>query len=126
MRVLLDTATFIWAAQAPELLSRSAASWFARNDAELEISVMSISEIAIKHGLGKLTFGGHDVLQTLDDLKTTVLSYRTEHACALFGLPRHHADPFDRQIIAQAMVEEIPVVTSDRTFRLYKEIETIW
>jgi PIN domain nuclease of toxin-antitoxin system len=44
----------------------------------------------------------------------------------LFELPRHHGDPFDRQIIAQALSEKIPVVTSDQKFGLYKGLRVIW
>jgi PIN domain nuclease of toxin-antitoxin system len=55
-----------------------------------------------------------------------VLPYTSDHACHLFGLPLHHADPFDRQIIAQALAEDIPIVTSDEKFRLYKGLAVIW
>ena len=55
-----------------------------------------------------------------------ILPYTADHAGRLFGLPLHHADPFDRQIIAQALSENIPVVTSDEKFRLYKGIKVIW
>jgi PIN domain nuclease of toxin-antitoxin system len=44
----------------------------------------------------------------------------------LFDLPVHHGDPFDRQIIAQALVEEIPIVTADEAFRLYHGLKVIW
>jgi PIN domain nuclease of toxin-antitoxin system len=126
MRVLLDTATFLWAAQAPEKLSRAASAVILREDTVREISAISISEIAIKHGRGKLNFSGDDARQSLEDLRARILPYSSEHGFALFGLPLHHADPFDRQIIAQAMAEEIPVVTSDRVFRLYKNLRVIW
>jgi len=49
-----------------------------------------------------------------------VLPYTAEHAIRLFHMPLHHADPFDRQIIAQALAESIPVVTCDEKFRAYK------
>jgi PIN domain nuclease of toxin-antitoxin system len=55
-----------------------------------------------------------------------VLSWKAEHAFRLFGLPRHHTDPFDRQLIAQALVENIPVITSDEKFSLYGGIQVIW
>src|SRR5437870_4259782 len=49
-----------------------------------------------------------------------------EHALRLFDLPTHHADPFDRRIIAQALVENVPVVTPDEAFRLYDGLKVVW
>ncbi|MBV8730722.1 MAG: type II toxin-antitoxin system VapC family toxin [Acidobacteriia bacterium] len=60
------------------------------------------------------------------DLKMRVLPYTTEHALRLFDLPLHHTDPFDRQIVAQALAEDIPVVTADEAFRRYSGIKVIW
>jgi PIN domain nuclease of toxin-antitoxin system len=54
------------------------------------------------------------------------LPYRADHAFSLFDLPLHHSDPFDRQIIAQALSEQIPVVTPDEKFGLYKGLKVIW
>jgi len=61
-----------------------------------------------------------------EDLKLRVLPYTGRHAYQLFGLPLHHSDPFDRQIIAQALAENIPVVTPDEKFSLYKGLKIIW
>jgi len=58
--------------------------------------------------------------------KAEVLPYTGEHAIKLFGLPLHHADPFDRQIIAQALAEGVAVITPDEKFRLYKGVKVIW
>lgn len=126
MRALLDTVTFLWAIDSPELLSRAAASLLDDDSALLEISALSISEIAIKRASGKLTFTKADVADGIADLRLRVLAYSTEHAYKLFELPMHHKDPFDRQIIAQALAEEIPVVTSDRVFGVYKGLQVIW
>ena len=65
-----------------------------------EISVISLSEIAIKQSRGKLTFSQKDVIQGIADLRLRVLPYAAEHAYRLYDLPLHHSDPFDRQIIA--------------------------
>lgn len=126
MRMLLDTATFLWALASPGRLSRAAMSALAGGKADREISSISISEIAIKQALGKLTFRRPDVLQGVSDLRLSVLPFTAEHACYLFDLPLHHSDPFDRQIISQALAENIPVVTSDRAFRLYPDLRVIW
>jgi PIN domain nuclease of toxin-antitoxin system len=66
------------------------------------------------------------VVTGLDDLKTQVLPWIARHAFRLFDLPLHHADPFDRQIIAQALAENISIVTSDEKFRLYAGVDIIW
>ena len=91
-----------------------------------EISVVSLTEIAVKQTRGKLTFGNADAMAGVADLRLRVLPYATEHAFRLFELPAHHADPFDRQIIAQAIVENIPVVTPDEAFNLYEGLKVVW
>ena len=60
------------------------------------------------------------------DLQVRVLPYTAEHAFRLFDLPTHHADPFDRKIIAQALMENVPVVTPDEAFSLYEGLEVVW
>ena len=60
------------------------------------------------------------------DLRLRVLPYASEHAFRLFDLPTHHPDPFDRQIIAQALVENVAVVTPDESFTLYDGLKVIW
>jgi len=72
-----------------------------------EISVVSLSEVAIKQSIGKLRIGKDEVLTGIADLRLRVLPYTALH---LFDLPLHHSDPFDRQIIVQALCEKIPVV----------------
>jgi len=64
--------------------------------------------------------------QAVEDLDIHILPYTADHAFYVFDLPLHHGDPFDRQIIAQAMSEKIPIVTSDEKFSLYKGIRLIW
>ncbi len=59
-------------------------------------------------------------------MKIEVLPYTLIHAQRLFGLPLHHKDPFDRQIIAQALAEAMPVLTVDPFFKLYEGVEVLW
>jgi PIN domain nuclease of toxin-antitoxin system len=124
--VLLDTMAFLWAVTAPERLSAGAAAILLEPETLREISALSISEVAIKGARGKLQFSRADVEQGIADLRIRVLAYTAEHSYKLFGLPLHHADPFDRQIIAQALAEEIPVMTSDRIFGAYQGLKIIW
>jgi PIN domain nuclease of toxin-antitoxin system len=126
MRLLLDTVTFIWAVHSPERISKKAMAALQHAQARREMSAISLSEIAIKQALGKLNLSREDALAGITDLKLRVLPYTAEHAGHLFGLPHHHGDPFDRQIIAQALAEGIPIVTSDEQFHLYKGIKVIW
>jgi PIN domain nuclease of toxin-antitoxin system len=126
VRLLLDTVTFIWAVDSPQRISRKAMAALKDNETVREMSAISLSEIAIKGALGKLNLSIEDVLLGIADLRMRILPYTADHAGRLFGLPLHHADPFDRQIIAQALSENIPVVTSDEKFRLYKRIKVIW
>lgn len=125
-RVLFDTVAFIRALKAPELLSRKAVQALYDPGAVCELSTVSISEIAIKHASGKLDLDEQAARAGLDDLQLTVLSFKAGHALRMFHLPGHHSDPFDRQIIAQALEEETPIVTCDEKFRLYRGIKVIW
>jgi PIN domain nuclease of toxin-antitoxin system len=126
VRVLLDTATFIWSVSAPERVSKRAMAALEREGAVRELSALSLSEIAIKATKGKLDLSKEDVALGLAALQVRLLPYTAEHAFRLFDLPLHHADPFDRQIIAQALAEDMPVVTSDDAFKLYRGIKVIW
>lgn len=126
MRLLLDTAVLIYAAQSPERLSRRAAATLEDLENVLELSAISITEIAIKAALGKLKLTAALARQAIQDLDVRILPYTGEHALRLFELPLHHGDPFDRQIIAQALSEKIPVVTPDEKFRLYSGLKIIW
>jgi PIN domain nuclease of toxin-antitoxin system len=126
MRLILDTVTFIWAVSTPERLSRAALSALRKPTAVRELSVVSLTEIAVKQTRGNLTFDKADVMAGVADLRLRILPYAAEHAFRLFDVPTHHADPFDRQIISQALVENIAVVTPDESFRLYKGLKVVW
>ena len=126
MRILLVTVTFIWAVSWPERVSPAATSALRKASAVREISAVSFTEIAVKQVRGKLTFGKMEAMTGVADLRLRVLPYASEHAFRLFDLPTHHPDPFDRQIIAQALVENVAVVTPDESFTLYDGLKVIW
>jgi PIN domain nuclease of toxin-antitoxin system len=90
------------------------------------VSVVSIMEVAIKNGVGKLEMGESEMRQAARDLRTTIIPFAPSHAYQLFSLPLHHRDPFDRMLIATAMVEDIALVGSDRKFHSYKGLKVIW
>jgi PIN domain nuclease of toxin-antitoxin system len=126
VRLLLDTVAFIWAVESPGRISKKAMLALQDDDTIREMSAVSISEIAIKQTKGKLKFSKLDVGIGIADLQLRILPYNADHAYQLFGLPLLHNDPFDRQIIAQALVENIPIVTSDEKFKLYDGVKVIW
>jgi PIN domain nuclease of toxin-antitoxin system len=95
-------------------------------DHTLELSSISLVEIAIKTGLGKLRFSAEAIRQAIRDLDLRVLAFTADHAMQLFALPRHHSDPFDRQIISQALNEGLPVITPDESFERYQGLKVIW
>jgi PIN domain nuclease of toxin-antitoxin system len=126
MRLLLDTAVLIFAVEAPDRISKRATAILSDPENIRELSSVSLTEIAIKSTLGKLNFSAEMAQQALDDMDVRVLPFVSEHAFRLFTMPVHHRDPFDRQIIAQALSEEIPVVTPDRQFGFYHGLKVIW
>ena len=126
MRLLLDTAVLIYAVESPERLTKRAVTALKNQENVLEISTVSLAEIAIKSALRKLSVSAAIARQAIQDLDIRVLPYSAEHAYRMFDLPLHHGDPFDRQIIAQALSENIPVVTSDEKFSLYKGLRILW
>ena len=126
MRVLLDTVAFIYALASPGRLGKRAAAALDHPENIIELSTISLAEVAIKVQSGKLDLPADRVLEAIADLDLRILPYSAEHAFRLFGLPLHHRDPFDRQIIAQALSEEIAVMTSDEAFRRYEGLKVIW
>jgi len=126
MRLLLDTAILIYAVEAPERLSKRAVAALENPENVLELSAITLTEIAIKTSLGKLKVTSAVARQALQDLDIHILPFTGDHALRLFELPLHHSDPFDRQIIAQALSEKIPVVTPDEKFRLYNGLKITW
>jgi len=126
VRLILDTVTFIWAVRTPERLSRAAMAALRKSSTVREISAVSLTELAIKRTRGKIAVSKADAMQGATDMRLRILPYTGDHALRLFDLPTHHADPFDRQIIAQALAEDIAVVTPDEAFKLYEGLRVVW
>ena len=127
MNILLDTQCWLWMALSPDRLSASACALVETGDNELYLSAASAWEIAIKHSLGKLRLPeppARYVPSRLDVLRTRPLPIEHSHALHVATLPDHHRDPFDRLLIAQAQLEELPILTADPVFARY-EVTTI-
>jgi PIN domain nuclease of toxin-antitoxin system len=126
LRALLDTAVFIFAVESPARLSKRATAILCDPENIRELSSVSLTEIAIKTTLGKLKISAEDARRAIQDMDIRILPFTADHAFRLFEIPPHHRDPFDRQIIAQAFSEDVPIVTSDEKFSLYKGLALIW
>lgn len=121
MRLLLDTSVFIQLASLPASIPSRVRKAIDAADVRA-LSVASAWEIAIKSSIGKLTLpiSAEEWIRTragrmLVDLE----GVRFEHATQVERLPLHHRDPFDRLLIAQALVDDYTLVTQDRSFRKY-------
>ena len=128
MRFLLDTHTLLWADADDKRLSRRARKLIEDASNQAVLSAVTALELAIKSSAGRLELG-----QSAESfVATRILAYRlqtlaieVEHAIRVATLPRLHGDPFDRLLIAQAQVEQLPIVTNDPQVARY-DIEVIW
>ena len=122
MRLLLDTAAFIWLAEGDASLGESARGLITDPANEVYLSAASAWEIVIKHSLGRLVLRVSPeeyVAQQRRLHRVESLSIGEAAALQVDKLPRLHRDPFDRIIVAQAIVEGLAVVTSDRLIKMY-------
>ena len=109
----MDTQALLWFLSGDERLSASARETMEAGDSVLLVSAASVWEVAIKASLGKLEVPD-DLLEVMAKQGFEVLAVTGEHAWAVARLPLGaHKDPFDRQLVAQALLEELPVVSSD-------------
>jgi len=127
MTLLLDTHAFLWFVTGDERLSRRARRAIERDDVERILSAASVWEMAIKASLGRLILPGSVEEYITEKLEGgfRVLSIDWTHAAAVERLARHHRDPFDRLLIAQALAENLPVVSHDAVFRAYG-VKLVW
>jgi len=117
--LLLDTHTFLWWLSNPAFLSPAASSAISDPQNRVLVSVVSLWEIAIKRQIGKLAAPinlEHDVQR----VGFEVLPLEAKHIVATERLPLHHRDPFDRMLIAQALIEGASLVTRDPSMTLYQ------
>jgi PIN domain nuclease of toxin-antitoxin system len=128
MRLLLDTHSFLWFVEGDSRFSRAARRIVEDESNIVFLSIGSLWEIAIKISIGKLTLDlPFEVLipQQLIVDRITVLQIAVSHTIQVSKLPLHHRDPFDRLLVAQAMVEELPIVSADASLDAYG-ITRLW
>ena len=128
MNILVDTQAIIWFAENNPALTKNARK--AMNDASNScyVSLASVWEMSIKINLGKLNIKGLSLdgfMQEVDEHGFISLDISKAHILQNGTLPLHHRDPFDRLIIAQALVEGWHVITSDDAFDAYG-VQRIW
>jgi PIN domain nuclease of toxin-antitoxin system len=125
---LLDTHAFLWWIGDDPRLSERAREVLSDGDNDLVFSAASGWEIAIKARLGRLHVPGDlntYLFRQLTENYTSVLPVHLSHALRVHALPEHHRDPFDRLLVAQAIVEEIPLLSADPRIARYP-VEVVW
>ncbi len=128
MRLMVDTHALLWALYDPTRLSKKAAKLITQQNTQISLSIASLWEIAIKTSSGKLKLG-RSYNEFLDEF---ILSHpiqiepiTTKVLVENEKLPWHHRDPFDRLIIAQALNQDVPILSADNNFAHYG-VKVLW
>ncbi len=122
MKLLLDTHIFLWSIQQPERMAPAMRAAIEDPSNDVFLSTASTWEIAIKYAVGKLslpTAPASFLPPHIASARFRVLAISLEHSLAVAGLPSHHSDPFDRLLIAQALLDDLTIVTIDFAFKKY-------
>jgi len=124
LRLLLDTNAFL-RLMGDRPLTRAVERALTRNDTERFVSIVTAWEIAIKHSL---SVSATDVEAGITAMAATLLPIKFQHLDELYRLPLYtnHRDPFDRLLIAQAIAEDLSMVSSDMRFGNYKRLRVLW
>jgi PIN domain nuclease of toxin-antitoxin system len=131
MKLLWDTHTYLWFSSAGNEISEDLKKIILDDDNENFISIVSIWEITIKSGLGKLSIKGSldDVWNDINENGLSVIPMEFQHLKIYDTLPLHHRDPFDRIIAAQAIGENMNLISRDSVFDQYfdnSDVFRIW
>lgn len=126
MRTLLDTHILIdFAYSGLERFSPSVRALLEDEETERIVSTVSLTEIALKAAIGKLSLDPDHVFKAIDEMAATILPFATHHVRKLFTLPLLHREPFDRMLIATALAEDVPLVSIDRQFPKYRGLRLL-
>lgn len=129
MRFLLDTHVFLWLLGSPDQVPASLREELAQPDNALLVSAASALEVATKVRIGKLDGARHLVATwsaRVQDLRAQELAVSTEHALLAGSLDWPHRDPFDRLLVAQALVENLMIVSSDQQIAAVTGLRLRW
>lgn len=121
MRLLLDTHVALWAVTSSARLSATARALIEDPSNEIWVSAVSLWEIAIKHSLGRdrMPISGQEAADWFETSGYRFLPVAPTHAIGAADLPRLHADPFDRLLVSQSMLEPMRLLTSDTRVQAY-------
>ncbi|WP_043345109.1 type II toxin-antitoxin system VapC family toxin [Belnapia moabensis] len=119
MRLLIDTHIFIWAVTWPDRLQPRLHEAILAPRNTILVSAASVWEIAIKRSLRRLTFPLERLDAVLEEAGFRHLPITASHAIEVGGLPRHHTDPFDRMLVAQACVDDLLLASDDPLMAAY-------
>jgi PIN domain nuclease of toxin-antitoxin system len=128
MKILLDTHCWLWWMTEPDRLCTKARELIEERENTILLSAASSWEIAIKYAMGKLELPeSPEVFVPKRIARDSLTSLPVEHVHALrvATLTPYHSDPFDRLLVAQAQIENLPILTVDRQFKPY-DVELIW
>jgi PIN domain nuclease of toxin-antitoxin system len=128
MKVLIDTHVLIWWAGDTNQLSPLVRDMLADPQTEPILSIVSIWEMQIKISLGKLSLQMDLPTLVEDEVSRNIFSLlpiELKHIYGLNDLPLHHKDPFDRLLIAQSMLEKMPIISIDEKFDAYG-VQRLW
>ncbi len=126
LKLLLDTHCWIWLKDEWPRLPSPLRRRLQRDPTKLVLSAVSVIEVGIKHATGRLNLGGNpeQFVAELMDEGVTSLGVTLEHALRMATLPPLHRDPFDRLLVAQALVEGLTLVSADANVLAY-DVPTI-
>lgn len=128
-RLLVDSHTFLWFVNDDPRLSKVAQGLIENPDAEVLFSPASVWELSIKVRLGRLNLRPTVVEFFKEQARRndfTLLPIELRHLAPIATMPLHHGDPFDRLLIAQAIVEGVPLVSGDAAFDAYEGLRRLW
>jgi PIN domain nuclease of toxin-antitoxin system len=127
MSYLLDTHSLLWFITYDKKLPQGVIDKIRDTNTHCQASIVSLWEMGIKNSLGKLHLEKSlkDIFVIIEKSGLTTLSLLPEHILYRNSLPFHHRDAFDRIIIAQAMAEELTIITKDQAFSAY-DVKLFW
>jgi PIN domain nuclease of toxin-antitoxin system len=132
MRILLDSHIFVWAKGAPEQLSDEARAAIIDPGNDVFVSIATAWELWLKHAKKPIAAiapvldgGAASFLKATRESGFTLLEITFVHTAAAAALPKVHRDPFDRVLIAQAIVENLTTITDDPVFRRYRGLRVL-
>jgi len=127
MKYLLDTHTIIWHLDDSPRLPLKTKEIIGNNENRIYISSVSLWEIAVKWSLGKLElrFTLEELLDKIKNSDVEILQIEDDHLKRLVALPFIHKDPFDRLLIATALVESLTIITVDENIQKY-DVPWVW